>query len=64
MKTILKKYLAYIRYLTYHEIKNELDPFKRLDMHLHIATSESYLKEVFKLYVMDFEEDKIKGGLP
>ena len=59
MKAILKKYYAYLRYLSYHETKDEKDPTVRLDTHLSLSANEDCLKEVFGLYVMNFEEDKL-----
>lgn len=55
MKTIYKKYLGYLRYLVYHEIKDIVDYSKRFQLHFEILSNELYLKEIFNLYVMNFD---------
>lgn len=55
MKTIYKKYLGYLRYLTYHETKNIYDYSKRFALHFEILANESNLREIFNLYVMNFD---------
>ncbi|CDW84137.1 UNKNOWN [Stylonychia lemnae] len=55
MKTIYKKYLGYLRYLTYHHTKDTYDYTKRFTIHYDILTNEAHLKEIFALYVMSFD---------
>ena len=67
LKVIYKKYLTYIRYLTYMAGRCENDYYTRLKRHIDIITNEQHLKEVFSLYVMSFDEknpqfDREQGG--
>eukprot|EP00347_Sterkiella_histriomuscorum_P006978 403350715 len=55
MKTIYKKYLGYLRYLVYHEVRDVLDYPKRFQLHFEILANEQHLKEIFNLYVMNFD---------
>jgi hypothetical protein len=57
MKTVFKKYLAYVRYLSFHALKYINNYSERFDAHLKILTNEKHLHEVFDLYsIMEFED--------
>ena len=56
LKTIYKKYLAYLRFLVYSRTKNMSTYQERFNEHASVISNESHLKEVFSLYVTNFDE--------
>ena len=45
-----------MRYLTFHNTHNMIDYMERFDAHINIITNQTYLKEIFNLYVMCFDD--------
>jgi hypothetical protein len=56
LKTIYKKYLCYIRYLVYTQTNSLYDYSSRFDAHMTILSCEQHLIDVFKLFIMSFDD--------
>jgi|LauGreDrversion4_2_1035121.scaffolds.fasta_scaffold99048_3 hypothetical protein len=56
LKTIYRKYLAYLRYLVFQTVKEYRDLHERFERHFSILTEEKHLRDIFNLYSMSFDD--------